>query len=202
MRFSFIGFIATLILTSCENKNAENSLASTVKVEISADTTIFYGSAIIVNWSYIQSEKGSDDLTALRSSLQQTLVQIEGFLKDSKVAYKIVETPVVKVKNEKGVEYSRTFVSQVPYKCLVVHSSGAVLPIGDIQNFNEIKDALSKGGNYQNSIDESTQEGREEAKREMERSLGNPVSDPNEKPQELPQNQILQKGEPVTNQKK
>jgi hypothetical protein len=197
--FVLVLFIA---FSSCESKKAESNAVSTVKVEVVGDTTIFYGSAVIVNYAYIKESKKTNDLQTFKKELQVILDQVQSYLKDPGVACKLVETSVVKVKNQEGTEFSKTFINQAPYKCLVVHASGAVLPISDMQDFNSIKQALQQGASYTKSIDESTPAGREEAKREQERALGNPVSDPNEKIQELPKNQILQRGEQVKEEKK
>jgi hypothetical protein len=202
MRQFFFVLVLFLALCSCESKKAENNVVSTVKVEVVGDTTIFYGSAVIVNYAYIKESKKTNDLETVKKELQAMLGQVQSYIKDPGIACKLVETSVVKVKNQEGTEFSKTFINQAPYKCLVVHSSGAVLPISDMQDFNSIKQALQEGATYTKPIGESTPEGKEEAKRAIERANGNPVSDPNVKEPELPKNQILQRGDAVTDQKK
>jgi hypothetical protein len=202
MRQLFFVLVLFIALCSCESKKAENNVVSTVKAEVVGDTTIFYGSAVIVNYAYIKESKKTNDLETVKKELQVMLDQVQSYIKDPGVAFKLVETSVVKVKNQEGIDFSKTFINQAPYKCLVVHSSGAVLPISDMQDFNSIKQALQEGATFTKSIDESTPAGREEEKREQERAMGNPVSDPNVKEPELPKNQILQRGDAVTDQKK
>lgn len=202
MRSLIAILLAVFILAACKNGSVPNTEDSALKVRVTGDTTIFYSSAVIVNFSYIKSAKGGGDLESTSRELKLILSQIQDYLKDPSIICQFVETPIVKVKDEKEFEFSRTVVSQSPYKCLVLHKSGAVLPIADIQDFNSIKQAIAQGANYSKTLDAPSTQSPEEDLKAKERALKDPASNQIGIQQELPKNQLLQRGESNTDQKK